>query len=139
MAKTTKPEAPANDAPAPAQAAAPATEAAPAPAEAAPPAPPEAQPAADADGAPPEMPIGAMDAEDFILDWLADVPPEAANGSYGTSVRDRWADRIYAFSDGTHTADIAEGWAFTFAGGRFIGAVLTPPPADQPAEAEAAA
>lgn len=81
-------------------------------------------------------PIRSIDEDDFVRDWHDDIPHEAAGGSYGATVRDRWADIVFGFADGQHRGG---DWVFTFAGGKFIGAVLTAPPADQPAEAEAAA
>jgi hypothetical protein len=59
------------------------------------------------------------DIVDFVEDWFNDMPHEAASGSYGPSVRDRWAERLIDAPDGEHDID---GWFFTFASGRFTGA-----------------
>lgn len=53
----------------------------------------------------------------FAKDFVGDVPIEAAGGSYGATVRDRWHGKTFDIADGGHVAD---GWFFRFRGGRFI-------------------
>jgi hypothetical protein len=57
----------------------------------------------------------------FLADWREDPPAEAARGSYGTTVNDRWAKQ--AFDDVPDGMVMVDGWCFGFAGGRFTGAV----------------
>lgn len=59
----------------------------------------------------------------FAKDFVKDLPPEAASGSYGATDRDRWAtERYTAIADGEHTS---QGWTFAFRDGVFRGARRT--------------
>lgn len=53
----------------------------------------------------------------FAAKFLADPPAEAASGHFAATVRDRWHGVTHTIADGTYHA---LGWAFTFAGGRFL-------------------
>lgn len=66
--------------------------------------------------------------DELAATFLADLPPEAATGSYGPTVNDALAGVNVDVEDGDH--DCEGGWTFTIAGGRFVGARLTPPPAE---------
>lgn len=65
--------------------------------------------------------VGAVKA--FHDAFTADLPAEAAAGSYATTVRDRFHGRRYDIPDGAH----AHGeWRFVFAGGAFVQADRLP-------------
>lgn len=73
-------------------------------------------PAAAAPPAPPAPPSVKTVAE-FARDFLGKLPLEAAGGSYGATVRDRWQGKEFKIADGSHAAS---GWTFTFRDGRFV-------------------
>ena len=72
--------------------------------------------ATDVAGAKPKAP-DAIHA--FAGDFVADLPPEAAGGSYAPTINARWHGKTYKIADGNHALGA---WTFTFAGGRFIDA-----------------
>ncbi|MBN8532452.1 MAG: hypothetical protein J0L51_00045 [Rhizobiales bacterium] len=69
---------------------------------------------------PPQVSAEPEKMDAFILDFLTDPPREAATGSYGPTVNDRWHGRRFDVPDGEHEA--MDGWFFTFLDGAFTGA-----------------
>lgn len=68
--------------------------------------------------------IDAGPLEAFALDFIGDVPHDAAAGSYSAHVRDRWHERDSGIPPGSYEL---QGWRFSFGeAGAFLAAEALP-------------